>query len=608
MSQEPGVERGEASIARASKRKWGYDADQVDAFLERAHALYESDEATLTQRDIQNVSFDLAKGGYDIVQVDAALSRLERAVVDKQTTRQIGEHGRVAWKAQTEDLYRQLASHASRVHGERFNRGQKKRPSYDLKQVDRLIDDVIDKSAAELGVDGTSDQLPKKLQELKSSDVSNAVFTQRKGKRGYDERQVDFFLNSCVQLLSRLESYARVADYVQSEGENAAPIASKAAVSGGASSAGTPGVAPLFAADPQRQQPGAESGADGSPSSASADNESFDALHQAEQAIFTASAASAAAAASAAPTVASAASATPQPASVAPSFEPSATRDAAHSGSAPASSAAPANPVTTEPAASAPASDGAVPDSYRRTGEAAQVVDSSLAQLAQMAEAVQAAAQSEPSSFQPRVPELSTPSVDEVPVPAAPAPSAPAPAAPQASQAPAPWPPHAGASGADAAASPAPAPAEATQAMEMPASFAPAVKPEHMATTRTASSAAFGGAARPADDRDAFASDARNAVPVPSAPAPASSAASFPVSPVPAPAPVSGADDQAASQPKSADTGTSGQQDKQDKDQSGHDMFPSLFPQMADKVSVDIPDLSFPSLYGNDDASKKHAQ
>ncbi|MDU2420990.1 MAG: DivIVA domain-containing protein [Bifidobacterium scardovii] len=608
MSQEPGIERGGASIARASKRKWGYDADQVDAFLERAHALYESDEATLTQRDIQNVSFDLAKGGYDIVQVDAALSRLERAVVDKQTTRQIGEHGRVAWKAQTEDLYRQLASHASRVHGERFNRGQKKRPSYDLKQVDRLIDDVIDKSAAELGVDGTSDQLPKKLQELKSSDVSNAVFTQRKGKRGYDERQVDFFLNSCVQLLSRLESYARVADYVQSEGESAAPIASKAAVSGGASSAGTPGVAPLFAADPQRQQPGAESGADGSPSSASADNESFDALHQAEQAIFTASAASAAAAASAAPTVASAASATPQPASVAPSFEPSATRDAAHSGSAPASSAAPANPVTTEPAASAPASDGAVPDSYRRTGEAAQVVDSSLAQLAQMAEAVQAAAQSEPSSFQPRVPELSTPSVDEVPVPAAPAPSAPAPAAPQASQAPAPWPPHAGASGADAAASPAPAPAEATQAMEMPASFAPAVKPEHMATTRTASSAAFGGAARPADDRDAFASDARNAVPVPSAPAPASSAASFPVSPVPAPAPVSGADDQAASQPKSADTGTSGQQDKQDKDQSGHDMFPSLFPQMADKVSVDIPDLSFPSLYGNDDASKKHAQ
>ncbi len=30
------------------------------------------------------------------------------------------------------------------------------------------------------------------------------IFPQRKGKKGYDERQVDYFLNACVQLLSRL--------------------------------------------------------------------------------------------------------------------------------------------------------------------------------------------------------------------------------------------------------------------------------------------------------------------------------------------------------------------------------------------------------------------
>ena len=60
--------------------------------------VYESEDAHLTQQDIQNVSFDLSKGGYDITQVDAALSRLEQAVVDKQTTREITEHGRVAWK------------------------------------------------------------------------------------------------------------------------------------------------------------------------------------------------------------------------------------------------------------------------------------------------------------------------------------------------------------------------------------------------------------------------------------------------------------------------------------------------------------------------------
>ena len=156
MAHQDGADKGASGIARVGKRKWGYDPDQVDAFLDRAHALYESEDAHLTQQDIQNVSFDLSKGGYDITQVDAALSRLEQAVVDKQTTREITEHGRVAWKAQTEELYRQVCEHADRGTGERFARGHDRRPSYDRKQVDRLIDQIVDKAAAGLGVDGVS--------------------------------------------------------------------------------------------------------------------------------------------------------------------------------------------------------------------------------------------------------------------------------------------------------------------------------------------------------------------------------------------------------------------------------------------------------------------
>ena len=85
MAQELREGDGKSGIARAGKRKWGYDPAQVDAFLERAHALYDSEGMNLTQHDIQNVSFDLRKNGYVIAQVDAALGRLERAVVDKQT-------------------------------------------------------------------------------------------------------------------------------------------------------------------------------------------------------------------------------------------------------------------------------------------------------------------------------------------------------------------------------------------------------------------------------------------------------------------------------------------------------------------------------------------
>lgn len=509
MSQEPEVERSGLSIARASKRKWGYAADQVDAFLERAHALYESDEETLTQRDIQNVSFDLAKGGYDIVQVDAALSRLERAVVDKQTTQQIVEHGRVAWKAQTEELYRQLAAHAARESGARFKRGQRKHPSYDVRQVDRLIDDVMDKAAADLGVDGAASELPKKLAELKSVSVSGMVFTQRKGKRGYDERQVDFFLNSCVQLLSRIESYARVADYVQSDGEAAPAVTPPTA-------AAESGVPSLFSPEAQYRQPAAPASdmpqsyapAPAAPSLAA--GESFDALHEAERAIFAAPAA-------ASPFVA------PQPAP-APSFSPTAATEAVPS--------VPVAPVAQAPADAAPTFAPTVPAAPMQTGAAAPaapVVDSSLAQLAQLAEATQHTAAA-PASFQPKVPDLPTGSVGL----AATAPAAPVP--PVAS--PAPTMP---ATFAQPVATP---PLERTDAMTMPASFA---------ASSDAPSAA----------------SATTSFTMPSAPA------------APAPAP------SAPSAPG----------------QSSESAFPTLFPQMdGGRVDVDIPDLSFPSLYGNDDA------
>ena len=77
MAQELREGDGKSGIARAGKRKWGYDPAQVDAFLERAHALYDSEGMNLTQHDIQNVSFDLLKNGYviDVWNVPWSISR-----------------------------------------------------------------------------------------------------------------------------------------------------------------------------------------------------------------------------------------------------------------------------------------------------------------------------------------------------------------------------------------------------------------------------------------------------------------------------------------------------------------------------------------------------
>ena len=188
MAQELREGDGKSGIARAGKRKWGYDPAQVDAFLERAHALYDSEGMNLTQHDIQNVSFDLRKNGYVIAQVDAALGRLERAVVDKQTTWEIAQHGRVTWKAKTEKLYHEVQNHAERNERERFKSGAPKQPSYDKKQVDRLVDQIVDKAAAALGVDGVTEDDVRSLADLNANTVNNVIFTQRKGKKGYDER------------------------------------------------------------------------------------------------------------------------------------------------------------------------------------------------------------------------------------------------------------------------------------------------------------------------------------------------------------------------------------------------------------------------------------
>lgn len=219
---------GTTTIARVGKRKKGYDVHQVDAFLEQAHALYEADGIQLHRSDIQDASFDIVKGGYAIPQVDAALERLEQAVTDKQTQYDIAQLGRVAWKAQTEAQFQELDRHAQRTEGQRFAPAQPKTPSYDRKQVDRLIDRVLAKAEAELeriSAGSSGRQGPEADPTLTSQYVEDVSFTQRKGKHGYDERQVDYYLNACVNLLASLESYERIADYAAPAAHAAAPSA-----------------------------------------------------------------------------------------------------------------------------------------------------------------------------------------------------------------------------------------------------------------------------------------------------------------------------------------------------------------------------------------------
>ncbi len=313
MAQKPEGERDAFGIARVGKRKWGYDVAQVDAFLERAHSLYEDENAELTPKDIQGVSFDMRRGGYEYKQVDAALDRLERAVVDKQTAWEISSSGRIASKARSESLLEQMADHANRAQGQRFAPGESKTPSYDRKQVDALVDSVIAYASARLraedpqagsavGVNDADDS--DNAEQLDANKVSHAVFTQRKGAKGYDERQVDYYLSACSHLLTRIESFERVSSYDESAAGQPQPARASAFDADGQAVAAHDalhghedlhmatgdmeqptqviGVAPLFSANPERHMPPSYA-----PQTEEVDHAtSFDALHKEEQAIF----------------------------------------------------------------------------------------------------------------------------------------------------------------------------------------------------------------------------------------------------------------------------------------------------------------------------------
>lgn len=569
MAQELREGDGKSGIARAGKRKWGYDPAQVDAFLERAHALYDSEGMNLTQHDIQNVSFDLRKNGYVIAQVDAALGRLERAVVDKQTTWEIAQHGRVTWKAKTEKLYHEVQNHAERNERERFKSGAPKQPSYDKKQVDRLVDQIVDKAAAALGVDGVTEDDVRSLADLNADTVNNVIFTQRKGKRGYDERQVDYFLNACVQLLSRLESYARVADFVS--GEPAAPAQTAKNVTVQAN-----GVSPLFASGTQRPATDERFAP-----SAAAHDESFDALHQAEQSLFTAPAPVAPAAPAAAAPIAYApapasfdaststnstnSTNAEQPVSFVPAAYPvHASNESAAKPVSETPSVAPTAAVAAEPPVSAPsapvsgATAGSAPSfapaqsshesaapSSTPSVFAEQPVDmvqndSSLAALAHMAAVSQELPAVDVPSFAPKMPSLDTPNalkLNEVPGSV----SSPAPSAP--------------------AAQPVNSTADEAASAAMPVSFAPTSKPDRNTNSIPV---------RVSDSQPADSTTSR----------PAAESSEY----------VAASHDTEAAQPS---------QDKHDS----NDSFPLLFP-LVGNFDSDIPDLSFPTL-NNDDTKKE---
>jgi DivIVA domain-containing protein len=184
-----------ASFERVQRSEYGYNAKQVDQFLQRARVSLETPESAshpINSSDVRGVSFDPVKGGYSAAVVDAALDRLEDAFARRERDELIAERGEEAWLREIGNLSGILRGRLHRPDGERFRRPAKKKArSYNTADVDRLCRELV----AYLEQD----------KPLSVDNVRRAVFRPAEGKDGYEEAQVDAFLDRVVELMAAID-------------------------------------------------------------------------------------------------------------------------------------------------------------------------------------------------------------------------------------------------------------------------------------------------------------------------------------------------------------------------------------------------------------------
>ena len=175
---------------RFPRAKKGYLVSQVEEFLAHAKEQYLNPEVSeMDVKTIRAMRFDLARDGYSISAVDAAMEKLEDVFASRELAKLRNLIGPEAFSLETAEVENLIAARATRKKGKHFKRRVWPNRGYSVKQVDLLCSQV----AAHLA----------KSETLSLRDVRIAVFKSRRG--GYAEHQVDAFMDKVVELLQRQE-------------------------------------------------------------------------------------------------------------------------------------------------------------------------------------------------------------------------------------------------------------------------------------------------------------------------------------------------------------------------------------------------------------------
>jgi DivIVA domain-containing protein len=177
-----------AAFPDAPRRSKGYEKRAVDAFLQLAKTAFDNpsgEEPVLTASQIRSVAFPLAKHGYAIASVDAALGRIEDAFAARERQAVVTRSGAREWVGRTKETAQVVLDRLSRPRGRRFERVSVLGYGYRIDEVDLVADKVA--RYLEAGETVTVEQ------------IRSVAFRMQRG--GYRETQVDAVLDAVVEVM-----------------------------------------------------------------------------------------------------------------------------------------------------------------------------------------------------------------------------------------------------------------------------------------------------------------------------------------------------------------------------------------------------------------------
>ncbi len=180
--------RVSTTFPRTRNSRRGYRVDQVEDFLEDARRAYTAEPGApvvVTSTSIRQMAFDMEKGGYSTVHVDAALERLEDAFANRERDRAIQLAGDQAWYTEARQIAQEILDRLARPAGHRFDRVNFLSDGYDRKEVDAFADRLVGYFQ-----DG---------RQMSIEEVRTAAFRPQKG--GYRETQVDLVLDAVTDVM-----------------------------------------------------------------------------------------------------------------------------------------------------------------------------------------------------------------------------------------------------------------------------------------------------------------------------------------------------------------------------------------------------------------------